>query len=64
MMFSVKLLEAKLLGRITAMFVIIFGTTKLFEDIEAGFVISSTAETVMVILIGGASYFIWKTCTE
>ena len=59
-----KLLDAKLIARLTAMYVIIYGTNKLFEDIGEGFTISSSAETVMVLLVGGASIFLWKSCTE
>ena len=60
----IKLLDAKLIARLAALYVIIYGTNKLFEDIGEGFTISNSAETVMVLLVGGASIFLWKSCTE
>lgn len=57
-----KLLEAKLLGKAVASFVVVYGMIKFTED--GNLVINDVGETVLVLMIGMASGFLFKACTD
>ena len=58
----IKLLEAKVLGKATASFVVVYGTIKFIED--GNMLINSTGETVLVLLMGAAAGFLFKACMD
>ena len=59
-----QLLRARALGKASAAFVLVFGMVTLSRDIAGGIEIDHTAETVLVLLLGGAAAFLWNSCDK
>lgn len=59
-----ELAETRILGRLTAMFVILFAMLALYHDMTSEIDIEGNTKELLMLVLGGAIVFIWNTCNE